>query len=89
MLEIRLFCEETEGMLRIHVKDNGTEGNAETLNEMLCSTDAEVTKGGREIGIRNVNNRIRLLIGGDSGLHYEQDEKGGMDAVIQIPLELT
>lgn len=87
MLEIRLFCEETEGILRVHIKDNGVEGNAEGLNDMLCASEAEETKKGHGIGIRNVNNRIRLLIGGDSGLHYEQDEKGGMDAIIQIPLD--
>ena len=74
-------------MLRIHVKDNGVEGDAKRLNNMLLSTESEKAKDGREIGIRNVNNRIRLLIGGDSGLHYEQDEKGGMDAIIQIPLD--
>ena len=87
MLEIRLFCEETHEVLRIHVKDNGVEGDAKRLNNMLLSTESEKAKDGREIGIRNVNNRIRLLIGGDSGLHYEQDEKGGMDAIIQIPLD--
>lgn len=86
ILEIHLFCEEANEILRIHVSDNGTAGDAQRLNEMLTADEAG--DGRRGIGIRNVNTRIRLLIGGDSGLHYEQLENGGMDAIIQIPLEL-
>lgn len=85
-LEICLFCEEKDGLLRIHVTDNGSGGDAEKLNSMLnCEGLDETDSHG--IGIKNVNNRIRLLLGGQSGLHYDQLEGGGLDAVIQIPLK--
>ncbi len=92
VLRIRLYCEEEDGQLRIHVEDNGTGGSAEQLNKMLKTDEEEggiESLGGRGIGIRNVNTRIRLLIGGDSGLHYEQLPNGGLDAIIKIPLELS
>lgn len=85
-LEIRLFCEEKDGWLRIHVTDNGSGGDAEALNRLLMGGGQEASDS-HGIGIRNVNDRIRLLLGGDSGLHYAPREGGGLDAVIQIPLK--
>lgn len=82
-LKIRLYCEVAGNRLRIHVTDNGSGGDAAALNRMLQSEEEEDSHG---IGIRNVNKRMRLLTGGEGGLHYEQLENEGLDAVIQIPL---
>lgn len=85
-LQICLFCEEVGEQLRIHVTDNGTGSDAARLNQMLqTAEDADSLA----IGIRNVNNRLRLFSGKDSGLHYEQMENGGLDAIIQLPLEFV
>ena len=83
-LQIRLYCEETGGRLRIHVADNGEGGNAEKLNALLASEQPQ-SDDRHGVGIRNVNMRIRLLFGEGSGLHYEQLPEGGLDSVIEIP----
>lgn len=85
-LEIRLFCEEEDQKLRIHVMDNGTGGDAEMLNRMLEGAMIG-EKNGHGIGICNVHERIRLLCGRESGLRYYALVQGGLDAVIQIPLK--
>ena len=84
-LVIRLYCEEAEGRLRIHVADNGSGGSAEMLNALLSGPQTQ-SDDGHGIGIRNVDLRIRLLFGEGHGLHYEQLEGGGLDAVVEIPL---
>lgn len=83
-LQIRLYCEETGGRLRIHVADNGEGGSAEKLNALLASEQPQ-SDDRHGVGIRNVNMRIRLLFGEGSGLHYEQLPEGGLDSVIEIP----
>lgn len=83
-LEIRLYCEGIRRTLLIHVADNGVGGDAAALNRMLRCTEEADSYG---IGIRNVNKRIKLLFGEESGLRYEQLPGGGLDAVITVPLE--
>ena len=83
-LRIRLYCEEKDGALLIHVTDNGSAGNADRINGYL--RDGE-TVDGHGIGIRNVYRRITLLSGGRGGLKYVQLKDGGLDAIVQIPLD--
>lgn len=83
-LEIRLYCEVVGAQLRIHVTDNGSSGDADKLNRMLCDDgEAEDSHG---IGIRNVNKRIKLLAGEENGLHYQRLANGGLDAVVKVLL---
>ena len=83
-LRIRLYCEEKDGYLLIHVTDNGSAGNADRINGYLTEGDALDSHG---IGIRNVYRRITLLSGGRGGLHYVQLPDGGLDAIVCIPLQ--
>ena len=83
-LEIRLYCEGIRRTLLIHVADNGVGGDAAALNRVLRCTEEADSYG---IGIRNVNKRIKLLFGEESGLRYEQLPDGGLDAIITVPLE--
>ena len=83
-LEIRLYCEGIRRTLLIHVADNGVGGDAAALNRVLRCTEEADSYG---IGIRNVNKRIKLLFGEESGLRYEQLPGGGLDAIITVPLE--
>lgn len=82
MLEIRVWCEEKDGQILIHVCDNGTTADAEQLNRNLADQSATERFG---IGIRNVNRRIHLMTGEEYGIHYERREEGGLDAVIRLP----
>lgn len=82
-LVIRVSCEEMGGDFLIHVSDNGSGANAAQLNDMLRADQAGECYG---IGIRNVNKRIQIMEGENYGIHYEQLENGGLDAIITIPL---
>lgn len=82
MLEIRVWCEEKDGQVLIHVCDNGTTADADQLNAMLEDQSATERFG---IGIRNVNRRIRLMTENRCGIHYQRSEQGGLDAVITLP----
>lgn len=82
MLEIRVWCEEKDGQILIHVCDNGTTADTEQLNRMLADQTATERFG---IGIRNVNRRIHLMTGEEYGIHYERSAEGGLDAVIRLP----
>ena len=84
-LRVRLYCEEADGCLLIHVTDNGSAGNAERINGFL--TEEGDAPAGHGIGVRNVYRRITLLSGGRGGLHYVQLPDGGLDAVVRIPLQ--
>ncbi len=81
---IRIFCEEKENCLLIHVTDNGSSGDAEKINGYLNEEDAP---DGHGIGVRNVYRRVSLLSGGRGGLRYEQLPDGGLDAIVRIPLD--
>ena len=38
-------------------------------------------------GVRNVNKRIELMFGKEYGLHFSQNELGGLTVEIHLPLE--
>ncbi len=82
-LTIRVWCEEEDGKLRIHVTDNGDGADAERLNAMLEDDESKEYYG---IGIRNVNRRIRIMAGEGCGIRYALPEAGGLDAVVSIPI---
>ena len=81
-LEIRVWCEEQEENILIHVSDNGTTADAEQLNAML-NEKMDVERFG--IGIRNVNRRIQLMAGEGYGIHYVKHEDNSLDAIITLP----
>lgn len=83
-LSIRLYCEEKDGCLLIHVTDNGSSGDPEKINSFLAGDELADEHG---IGIRNVYRRITLLSGDRGDLRYARMPEGGLDAVIQIPLD--
>ncbi len=84
-LVIRLTCEEDGTDFLIHVSDNGSSADAEALNRLLQSKTGP--EGGKSIGIRNVNRRIRLRAGDRYGLFYRNLPDGGLDSIVRIPLE--
>ncbi|GIP19359.1 sensor histidine kinase YesM [Paenibacillus montaniterrae] len=68
--------------VRVSVDDNGDElddGKIESLNRMLIRSDVLETTG-----ILNIHQRIRLMFGEPSGLHFERNEWNGLKAVITI-----
>ena len=75
-LDIRLF-EREDGYLCIEVEDNGhlTKEDRDKIDRLL-SPDAEVSKEKRvSLGIRNVDQRLKMIYGTDCGLFIEGNDK--------------
>ncbi len=75
-LDIRLF-EREDGYLCIEVEDNGhlTKEDRDKIDRLL-SPDAEVSKEKRvSLGIRNVDQRLKMIYGADCGLFIEGNDK--------------
>lgn len=78
--------------LHIEVSDNGSGMPSEILDELnrKFREGAPVQRAkGTGIGLVNVNERIRLLYGGDYGLHIDSAEGLGTDVHILLPVQLT
>ncbi len=74
--------------LIITVSDNGcgiAPDKLEELNSSLSSYREAVTTS--HIGVRNVNNRIKLYYGEEYGLHFESISGKGTTVTIKIPLK--
>lgn len=82
-IEITLRAESKRGFLKIDVSDDGKGADVQKLNDYLAyrPTDLQVTHG---FGIRNVNERLKLRYGNDSGLSYRLNDQGQLTATLLI-----
>lgn len=88
-LEIRLF-EREDGYLCIEVEDNGhlTEENRKRIDKLL-SPDAELDKEKRvSLGIRNVDQRLKMIYGSDCGLFISGNGKEHTVSTILLKIDV-
>ncbi len=88
-LEVRLF-EREDGYLCIEVEDNGhlTEEDRKRIDRIL-SQDIELAKEKRvSLGIRNVDQRLKMIYGADCGLFIESDEEDHTVSTILLKTEV-
>ena len=82
---------ERPGYMEIQVVDTGSgfeEGKKEQIDQMLSHYAKQAPKlEGNSIGILNVQKRIKLLCGRDSGLWYTENPGGGVIAHMILPLK--
>ena len=87
MGHIRIWAGQDDRDLVIRVCDDGVGADLEKINRLLADTSPV---GGKEklssIGIRNVQQRIRLLFGDSYGLTARGIEDGGVCFEIRIPV---
>ena len=82
-ISIRSYIEKDH--LILSMSNNGTKADLKII-EKLLNGDEELAK--KHYGIRNVNDRLKMYYGQDSGLSYKV--KNGMTTVkIRLPLEKT
>lgn len=74
---IRVGFEETEGVFRILIEDNGKGATPEHLDEMNRRLQSKDTQETEVTGIINVNRRIRLRFSGNSGVWVARSDMGG------------
>ncbi len=88
-LEVRLFTRE-DGYLCIEVEDNGhlTEEDRKRIDRIL-SQDIELEKEKRvSLGIRNVDQRLKMIYGADCGLFIESNENDHTVSTILLKMEV-
>lgn len=88
-LEISIYNEET--CMVISVTDDGVgmeKEEVEELSQYINSSD-NLKDTGRSIGIRNVNQRIRLSCGEEYGITIQSSPHGGSSFFLKLPLIFT
>lgn len=80
---IRILAEVMGDKVRFQVKDNGLGIAPERLSTLLTGVKSEEGSG---VGIRNVNERIRLYYGDGYGLEIESELEEGTAVNIWIPV---
>lgn len=67
----------------IRVSDNGLGMSAEQLGKILSGT--AVSSKGSGVGVKNVQERVRLYFGDAYGLHFESEQEVGTTVTIRFP----
>ncbi len=79
--KITLSAYDTDDGFRVEVTDNGTHADMTRIEEILSS---ESYGDFSEIGISNVNQRLKLIYGQAFGIHYTLDQQKGLTAVVDF-----
>ncbi|MGO4539023.1 histidine kinase [Paenibacillus sp. 2TAB19] len=82
---IRIRAYEEDDNLYISVTDNGP-GMEEQLVSKLFS--GEVKTKGSGLGLKNIEDRIKLLYGDAYGIHVESKVNGGTTVTLRLPYEM-
>lgn len=69
LCEIRLYCRRNGQFVELVVEDNGQGLDTDILRKL---EDGEVAPRGLGIGLKNINKRLKLLVGEDAGLLVER-----------------
>ena len=86
LIEIKVWVENQE--LYFMVKDNGPGMTQETMDNLLSSDTKKVqSKRGSGIGVKNVNERIKLYFGAEYGLFIRSELDVGTEVYIHIPVK--
>lgn len=88
-LEIRLY-EREDGYLCIEVEDNGhLSEEARKKIDRLLSPDVELSKEKRvSLGIRNVDQRLKMIYGSDCGLFINENAEGYTVSTILLKIDV-
>lgn len=82
--EITINVYEKENVIHIDVTDNGPGMSAEKV-EYIMNNQVVSSKRGSGIGVRNVNERIKLIYGKEYGVSVVSELDEGTTATIMIP----
>ncbi len=87
-LEIRLYKRE-DGYLCIEVEDNGrlTTENKKKIDQLLSANSSPSGEKRVSLGIRNVDQRLKMIYGSDCGLFITGNEQGNTISTILLKTE--
>ncbi|MWV42053.1 HAMP domain-containing protein [Paenibacillus sp. HJL G12] len=81
---IRITASLQEKRLVIKIADNGLGMTRQIMDQLLTGS---VRSGGSGVGVKNVNERIRLYYGKNFGLSFESELEEGTTVTITMPAE--
>ncbi|MDF1566388.1 MAG: sensor histidine kinase [Spirochaetaceae bacterium] len=84
--DIRVTSKNCGTFLEIVVSDNGV-GTQISLLEKNLEED-ESTKERNSIGLKNINDRLKILFGADAGLSFRSSMHQGLDVILRVPLNV-
>ncbi len=82
--QIRISAERFTESLKITVSDNGKGADPAEL-EAILSSQLE-TRPNSSVGLKNINDRLKILFGESGSMGFLHQFQGGLDVVITIPL---
>lgn len=68
------------------IRDNGKGIDADKINMMLQISESNNKNGFNGMGIKNVNERIKLYFGEQYGLHYLSNIENGTEVIMRLPV---
>lgn len=83
IVRIRLSVEHNASGFHILVSDTGKLADPESINEYLRGSN-NLKSSGEQIGIRNLDKRIKMHFGDDYGLKYRRSD-GELSAILCLP----
>ncbi|WP_182299407.1 sensor histidine kinase [Cohnella cholangitidis] len=78
-----------EANLVLEVEDNGIGMSKEKLERITTSEEESLYPGLYSIGVKNVNERIKLYYGEEFGLRYRSEEGKGTIVTVLLPLDIS
>lgn len=81
---IRVFAHKSGGQLLIEITDDGIGMEPAQVDKML--TRQEEREHFTGIGIKNVDERIKIIYGAEYGLHIESAKESGTSITIKLPI---
>lgn len=86
--EICVKAYRKEEMLWFQISDNGLGMTAEQVKNLLGEENHVSSRRGSGIGVKNVNERIRLYFGEDYGLTIQSEPDEGTTISIHLPIQI-
>ncbi len=80
---ITITGQKKDGYVYLTVSDNGRGGDVDKMNKLL-QKEFSINEPIEKYGIHNVNQRIKLYFGSECGLHYEENDEGGIDVTATL-----
>lgn len=68
------------------IRDNGKGIDADKINMMLQASENKNKNGFNGMGIKNVNERIKLYFGDQYGLYYLSNIENGTEVIMRLPV---
>ncbi|MGO4547944.1 sensor histidine kinase [Paenibacillus sp. 2TAB23] len=91
-MRIRISSEQTSQIFWLRIEDDGLGMDEETLDRLNRSLagveDSGVKRKSGGIGLKNVNERIKLHYGNAYGLKVTSERGTGTEVMLQLPIEL-